>query len=306
MAKKTRKKTTSGANRFFNRELSWLEFNDRVLREGLLPDLPLLERLKFLAIVSSNLDEFFMIRVAGLRQMVKAGVRKRDLAGMSPHQQLRAIADRVHRMVDEQSAGIREVLSALREHGIVVLTREEWNDDDRRFLAGYFEREIQPILTPLAIAELDPPPLLPGLQLNVVAKLERARGEGESETETESANSRRRRARRKVETESEDDSSRIVVFPVPTRYPRFVALPTDTGHRFALLEDIVAAFAERMCSGYRVLSAGVFRITRDADVPIQDDDASDLLNVVERAVLDRRRRAAVRLEHQQSLDRELV
>ena len=120
MAKKDNKKSPE---RFINRELSWLEFNDRVLREGLSEELPLLERLKFLAITSSNLDEFFMIRVAGLMQQCAAGVRKRDPAGLTPAQQLTAISRRTHRMVAEQTAGIHHVLSELAGHGLHV--REE-------------------------------------------------------------------------------------------------------------------------------------------------------------------------------------
>ena len=140
---------------YINRELSWLEFNHRVLQEGLTPELPLLERLKFLAIVSSNLDEFFLVRVAWLMQRRTAKVRRRDLAGMTPAEQLAAISRRVHRMVDEQAAGVREVLARLAEHGLHVWRREQWTDEQREFLRTYFDREILPILTPLADAGVD-------------------------------------------------------------------------------------------------------------------------------------------------------
>ena len=135
---------------YINRELSWLEFNHRVLQEGLDPDLPLLERLKFLAIVSSNLDEFFLVRVAWLMQRRAAKVRRRDPAGMTAAEQLAAIGRRVHRMVEEQSAGVREVFARLAEHGLHVWDREQWTDEHRKFVRAYFAREIQPILTPLA------------------------------------------------------------------------------------------------------------------------------------------------------------
>ena len=123
---------------FINRELSWLEFNDRVLQEGLSSSVPLLERLKFLAIVSSNLDEFYMVRVAGLMQQRAAGLRRRDPAGLTPRQQLAAIAERAHRMMDEQAVGIREVLDRLAEHDLHVLDAADWTPEQRQFLRGLF------------------------------------------------------------------------------------------------------------------------------------------------------------------------
>ena len=167
---------------YINRELSWLEFNHRVLQEGLAEELPLLERLKFLAIVASNLDEFFLVRVAGLMRRRAAKVRRRDASGMTAAEQLAAISRRTHRMVDEQAAGVREVFARLAEHGLFVWERQQWTEEQRQFLQTYFAREIQPILTPLAIEELTPGPLLPNLQLHVAALLvslwERGRGAG--------------------------------------------------------------------------------------------------------------------------------
>jgi polyphosphate kinase len=254
---------------FINRELSWLEFNDRVLREGLSETLPLLERVKFLAIVSSNLDEAFMIRVAGLMQQRAAAVRKRDPSGMTPAQQLAAFAERAHRMVEEQTVGIRDVLGQLREHGLTVLDAAEWSDEQRAFLQNHFANEIAPVLTPLAIQDLDPKPLLPGLQLHVAALLEAG---------------------------GEDEPERIVVVPVPAPFARFITVQSETGVTLALLEDVIAGSAAVLFPGRKVAATAVFRITRDADVAIADDEAEDLLETVAEAVLDRRRRAAVRLE----------
>ena len=171
------KKKLDSPELYINRELSWLEFNQRVLDEGLCPDLPLLERLKFLAIVSSNLDEFFMIRVAGLMQQRSAGVRRRDISGLTPAQQLARIAKRVHKMVDDQSAGITEVLAEMRDRGLSVLEAADWRPEQERFLRSHFSAEILPILTPLAVQDLDPCPLLPNLRLNVVAVLADSRQE---------------------------------------------------------------------------------------------------------------------------------
>lgn len=256
---------------FFNRELSWLEFNHRVLAEGLASDVPLLERLKFLAIVSTNLDEFFMIRVAGIIQLIKSNSKKHDPAGMTPQEQLNAVRKRVHRMVAEQSAGIRQVMTALREEGLCVLRPREWSVQDRRYLTDYFEKELSSLLTPLAITTLEPPPVLAGLQVHAAFLLVRGK-------------------------DKEGAEGRIAVVPIPLRQKRFVALPGDKPRRFALIEDVLLEFGAKLFRGYHVQAACVFRITRDADVSIQDDDASDLLSTVESAVLARRRRDPLRLE----------
>jgi polyphosphate kinase len=255
---------------YLNRELSWLEFNDRVLREGLCPDLPLMERLKFLAIVSSNLDEFFQVRVAGLMHQRAAGVQRADVAGMTPGEQLAAIARRAHRMVAEHAEAVREVLKELEEQGLVVLHLQDWTAEQRQWLRSYFCTEILPVLTPLAMLELDPRPLLPGLQLHVAAVL--ARGQAERPEES------------------------IVVVPVPSRLARHVAVAGEGQQRLVRLEDVIAENLSAVLPGCEVAATAVFRITRDADVAVHDDDASDLLQAVEEAVLARRRRAAVRLE----------
>jgi len=285
---------------YFNRELSWLEFNQRVLREGLSPEVPLLERLKFLAIVSSNLDEFFQVRVAGLRQQRAARVRRRDPSGMTPEEQLEAISRRVHRMVGDQTAGIREALAELRDHGMQVYARQEWTAEHRQFLRSCFQREVLPTLTPLAVEELRPAPLLPGLQLHVAAWLAPVAARSTEGSAAESgakqppADSRRKRAGDESAPE-QVPAERIVVVPVPSQFPRFVSLPAERGWQFARLEDVIAAFLDELFPGWKVLAAAVFRITRDADADVHDDDAADLLHVVEEAVLGRRRRAAVRL-----------
>ncbi|MDZ7617033.1 MAG: polyphosphate kinase 1 [Patescibacteria group bacterium] len=261
------------ADLYINRELSWLEFNGRVLREGLASDLPLLERAKFLAIVSSNLDEFFMVRVAGLMQQRAAKVRRSDVSGLSPSAQLARISERAHTMVAEQSAGFGGVLAALEQEGVCVLFRQHWTDAHKEHVGQHFIKEILPILTPLAVQDLDPPPLLPGLQLCVAVLLRRAAEESKA-----------------------PEDRKIAVVPVPTQLRRFVPLPAEEGVRFALLEDVIAANAELAFPGYEVLAATCFRITRDADVDVRDDDAGDLPHAIQEAVLARRRRAAVRLE----------
>jgi len=264
---------------YINRELSWLEFNDRVLREGLCEDLPLLERLKFLSIVSSNLDEFFMIRVAGLKQQRAARLRKRDLSGLTPVQQLDRIAKRVRRMVAEQSAGIRQTVEALRTCGVHLLASHELTAEQRKYADSYFELEVRPILTPIAVDQIDPCPVLPGLRLMLAVRLSPAGSAG-----------------------GED---RIAVVPVPGGLPRFVTLPATAGLHVVRLEEVIAANLPSLFAGHQVKASAVFRLTRDADVALQEDAAGDLLEAVETAIRARRRRAPVRLELSAGADRKL-
>jgi len=263
-----------------NRELSWLVFNQRVLEEGLDPAVPLLERLKFFAIVGSNLDEFFMIRVAGLRHQRAADIRKRDRCGQTPAQQLIAIADTVRAMMRQQSQGIQEVLERLKSRGLEMLFPSQWSPAQSRSAANYFNHEMLPLLTPLAIQQLEPAPLLPSLHLHLAFLVQTAAGK---------------------------PRPAIVVVPIPGRLPRFLSFPAE-GHeplRLCPVEAILTTFAERLFPHQEILASAVFRITRDADIAIQDDDAADLLHSIEKAVLDRRRRAAVRLEISAASDERL-
>jgi polyphosphate kinase len=276
VAKKTkRKKRTeaesvdlNGSGLYLNRELSWLEFNDRVLREGLSHDLPPLERLKFLAIVSSNLDEFFMIRVAGLKQQREARLRKRDIAGMTATQQLSAIAARVHRMVHEQSAGIRQVTHILGEKGVFLLEYEHLTAAQVAYADSYFSAEVLPVLTPLALDRLQPSPVLPGLRLMIALRVDEAGAEEEQ----------------------------IVVVPVPGGLPRFLVLPAEEGVHMVRLEQVIAANIHALLGEAKIRASVVFRLTRDADVAVQEDAAGDLLEAMEHAVRARQQRAPVRME----------
>ncbi|MGA2619702.1 MAG: polyphosphate kinase 1 [Thermoguttaceae bacterium] len=254
---------------YFNRELSWLEFNDRVLREGLAEDVPLLERVKFLGIVSSNLDEFFLVRVAGLMQARSAGLSRRDPSGLTPAAQLTAVSRRVHRMAEEQALGVREALRQLSEQGLTVLGPGEWTATQRQFLAVHFAKEILPVLTPLAVEELRPRPHVAGLQWHVAVVLASAQGQ-----------------------------ERIVVTPVPNPCPRWITLPAGPagGTCLARLEDVMAAHAAAVFPGARVLATALLRVTRDAEVFVQRQEGDDMLEAVERAVLSRQRRPAVRLQ----------
>jgi polyphosphate kinase len=332
---------------YINRELSWLEFNDRVLREGLSSEVPLMERVKFLAIVLSNLDEFFLVRVAGLMRQRAAGISRRDPAGLTPKEQLSAIAARVRRMLDEHAQGVREALEQLAQHGLRVLRPAQWTPAQRRVLESRFAEEILPVLTPLAIEELSPRPLLPSLQLFVAALIapaapiaewgspaaetvglaydnasvdgaggpvDRASGSvGHSDLASGSPSvasdfpdgsggesstfemQRQARSEDPAQSKVQQPTARLVVVPVPTQCPRFLSLPGESEVCLVRMEDVIAAGCGLLFPASSVKGTAVFRITRDADVSVDAEDAEDLLREMEEAVLQRRRRAAVRL-----------
>jgi len=241
------KKDLNVSDLFINRELSWLEFNDRVLQEGRSDRLPLGERLKFLSIVSSNLDEFFMIRVAGLKQQKAAGVRKRDASGLTPSQQLSLISGKVREMLAQQAAGIAEVFEKLAAHDFHLVGRERWTPKQRQFLSKYFTAEVLPVLTPLAVEELDPCPLLSDLQLFVALSVSVSK--------------------------SDASDQKLIAVPVPALFPRFVTVPAENGTCVTPLEEVILDNAGALAGGRAVHAEAVFRITRDADVAIQEDEA---------------------------------
>jgi polyphosphate kinase len=266
-----KRKNLDSPDLYINRELSWLKFNERVLCQGIRKDLPLAERLKFLAIVGSNLDEFFMIRVAGLMQQKSAGLRRRDVSGLTPHQQLRRISLSVHDMVARQSEGIKAALIEMSDYDVLLLRQNQWSGPQRAFVRDYFQNEIMSVLTPLAMIKLDPPPILPGRQLNVAITVVAKAPNGKTEKQ-------------------------IVVVPVPHLLPRFIRIPNEKDICLALLEDVIADNVGLLCPGSPIGGVCYFRITRDADISLQEDEAADLLETIERAIIERRRRSATRLE----------
>lgn len=270
MARKKKINNFDKPDYFLNRELSWLQFNQRVLELARRRSLPLLERLKFLAIFSSNLDEFFMVRVAGLNQQADAGRRKKDKSGRTPRQQLLEIGKDAHDLVDQHTRSVSDLLDELRKHRLYILARDEWTLEQRRYLKRHFEQEILPVVTPLAVEQLNPCPLLPGLQINVALTLQA--------------------------DPKAPDAGRLLIIPVPYSFARFLTIPSKEGTFLVTIEDVIADNAGTFCSGRKVAAVDVFRLTRDADVGVQEDEASDLLSVMEAAVLQRRRRSAVRLE----------
>jgi len=267
------KRKPNPGEQFINRELSWLEFNERVLREGMDESVPLLERLKFLAIVSSNLDEFFMIRVASLRRQRAARARRKDLAGMTAAAQLKAVGQRVRKMMAEQSEAIRNATERLAEHGIHLLELADLVPEQRRHLASRFEAEILPSLTPLAMEDLSAAPILPGLRMYVALRLTPGT----------------------PEAPAEPDGEKFALVPVPAGQPRFLTVPGKDGLFLVRQEDAIVENVSALFAGYRVTAACPFRVTRDADVEVDEEDAEELLDAMEQAVRSRQRRAVVRL-----------
>ncbi len=260
----------SAEPRYFNRELSWLEFNQRVLEEAQDPDVPLLERLKFLAITSSNLDEFFMVRVGGLQILREQGRNKPDPAGMTPEMQLAAIRERTSRMMEDQYACLLESLDPqLAEAGIRRLEGGDLNERQQMLLQRIFADEIYPVFTPMAVSNDQPFPLLVNQTLNVCVRLSPAEGETEP---------------------------RWAVIPLGRSARRFLTLQSEGGYAYMLLEDAVALHASRFFPGERIEECVPFRITRNADLSIREDQAADLLSEMEEVLDARKQSDCVRLE----------
>jgi len=259
---------------YLNRELSWLEFNARVLEEAADSTNPQLERLKFAAIFSANLDEFFEVRVAGLQQQLYAGIEPQDYGadGLDPAQQLAQIATRVHALVAEQHRLLdSEIMPGLAAAGIERMGFDQLNPAEREYLDKLFAREIYPVLTPLAIDPGHPFPHVHNKSLNIVLLVENA----------------------------ESGQQLFAVVQVPALLDRVVALPGDGSTerlRFVLLEEIIAAHLGDLFGGFRVLAHTVFRVTRNTDLAINEDEAEDLLQTIEETLRQRILGDAVRLE----------
>lgn len=255
---------------YLNRELSWLEFNRRVLEEARDPSVPMLERLKFLAIFSSNLDEFFMVRVGGLKQKVQAGVLRGSGADrMPPREQLDRIAQNVSQMVEEQYRCLaEEVLPALEAEGIVIRGPRDLSPSEQSQLSELFRRDIFPVLTPLAIDPGHPFPHLLNKSMNLATLMQRPNA---------------------VE-------KMVAVVQVPAVLPRFVSLSSEGGHVFVGLETVIRLHLPDLFPGMQLEHASVFRVTRDSEYEIDDDEVEDLLKTIEEEVKKRKRGDAVRLE----------
>ena len=263
---------TTTTTKYLNRELSWLEFNQRVLAEAQDANVPLLERLKFLAITASNLDEFFMVRVGSLQMLLAQGITKTDPAGMTPEQQLQAIGTRTHQMANEQyTCFLQEVEPKLAEAGLRRRRAAELAPRQAKLAEQLFDNELSSILTPIAVTSSEDFPLLATQSLSVCVRLDPAAND---ETKT----------------------PRFAIIPFGKLTSRFVSLPTENGYEFMLLEDVIAQHAQRFFPGEKVCECLPFRITRNADLSLREDLAADLLAEMEEVLETRRTGACVRLE----------
>ncbi len=264
-----------GPSRFFNRELSWLHFNRRVLEEAENERHPLLERLRFLSISASNLDEFYMVRVAGLRGQVVAGIDTPSQDGLTPAEQLDRINRFVAELTDEQQESWVKLEALLAEAGIYVLQADQLTDTERTWLEDHFLSHIFPVLTPIAVDPAHPFPFIPNFGFTLGLELVR---EGSLRT-------------------------MHALMPIPSQLTRFIQLPSGGSEgaiRFIRLETVVGIFVSRLFPGYRVRSQGAFRVLRDSEVEVQEE-AEDLVRLFESALKKRRRGSVIRLEIEASM-----
>lgn len=268
---------------YVNRELSWLEFNYRILHEARDKSIPLFERLKFLSITSSNLDEFCMVRVASLKDQVHARYKKTDIAGLRAEEQLALISEKTHRLVELQySTYGRSLLPALKQQGLQILWgHEELEDEEKRFVDGYFRENVYPVLTPMAVDSSRPFPLIRNKSLNIAALVQKKSG---------------------------DDSLEFAMVQVPSVLPRIVELPgrQDGTRRIILLEEVIERNIHELFLNYNIVSAHPFRIMRNADFTLDEEEAVDLLEEIQKQLKKRQWGEVIRLEIEEKVDKRLL
>lgn len=269
--------------RFTNRELSWLAFNKRVLSEAKDNHLPLMERLKFLSITASNLDEFFMVRVASLKDQVNAGYTKKDIAGMTSKEQIDAILKETHKFTTAQyNTYNRSFLPSLKKNGLKIVTEfEKLTEEQADYVDNYFQKEVFPVLTPMAVDSSRPFPLIRNRSLNIGALLMDKKKKGTIDFAT---------------------------VQVPSVLPRVVTIPTDVDNctTVILLEQIIEKNIQKLFLNYRVLCQAPFRVMRNADLSIDEDEAADLLIEIEKQLKKRQWGEAIRLEVEDNIDKRLL
>ncbi len=265
---------------YLNRELSWVEFNQRVLNEAQREDLPLLERVKFLAITASNLDEFFQVRIGGLILLRRSGHKTSDPSGLSPARNLAALRQRILKMcADQYSLLTTHLVPALEKAGIQPLQPSQLSIPQATQLAATFEDLIFPLLTPLAVDLTSPPPIVPALQITVACRL----------------------------LDPEMQTTRYALIPIPETFGRRVTIQSqEDNHTFILIEDLIATHASLLFPGENVMATTAFRVTRNGDITVQEEDASDLAGEMEDVLTARRFADTVRLELRSDAPRDLV
>ncbi len=271
------------ASYYKNRELSWIDFNYRVLGEAKDKSIPLFERLKFLSITASNLDEFFMIRVASLRDMVYAGYTKPDIAGLTPEQQLIQISKKTHELVKEQyNIYNRSFLPTLKQNHLEIITKyENLSKEQAKYADKYFMKEIYPVLTPMAVDSSRPFPLIRNKSLNICAFLK---------------------------DKKLDNDYDFATVQVPSGLPRFIQVPSgkDNVTAILLLEQLIEKNIDKLFLNYEVICAYPYRIMRNADLSIDEDEAADLLIEIQKQIKKRQWGEVIRLEVESGIDKQLL
>ena len=256
----------AGSDLYINRELSWLAFNERVLEESNNPYYPLLERLRFLAISANNLDEFYMVRVAGLHGQVQEGVQERSPDGLTPAEQLEHVSITGAKLIQRQQEAWRRLRIELAAAGITVVRSEDLTAPDHVWLEGYFRKHVFPVLTPLAIDPAHPFPFIPNFGFALVLELAHAR----------------------------EAKTMFAVVRIPPQIDRFIGIP-GSSVRFISIEDVIALFLDELFPNYRILSRGLFRVIRDSDIEVEEE-ADDLVRYFESALQRRRLGEVIRLK----------
>ncbi len=269
---------------YINRELSWMQFNERVLSEAEDEENPLFEKLKFLSISASNLDEFFMVRVASLKDMINAGYKKLDIAGMTADMQLEAVLENVHKFVDDQYRIYnKELLPALLAKGLMICKCSELTEKDGEYVDRYFDEYVYPVLTPMAVDSSRPFPLIRNKTLNIASLLRKKEG---------------------------DDNVDFATVQVPDVLPRIIEIPGsgEEGEvrKVVLLEQIIQRNVSKLFLNYDVITSAPYRVGRNADLSIDEDEAEDLLKEIEKQIKRRQWGQAIRLEVSAGIDDKLL
>jgi len=266
---------------YFNRELSWMQFNSRVLSEARDKTIPLFERLKFLSITASNLDEFVMIRVASLKDMVSEGYEKKDIAGLTPSIQLDKINEFEHELVSLQYSTLNHMLipHLAQNHINIVSDFNKLNEKQKEFVDQYFENEVYPVLTPMAFDSSRPFPLIRNKTLNIASLLQKKNGDKELDFAT---------------------------VQVPSVLPRIIQIPSENGITVILLEQMIEKNIQKLFLNYNVITSYPYRIMRNADFDIDEEDVADLLQEIQKQIKKRQWGEAIKLEVEEKIDKRLL
>lgn len=261
---------------YYNRELSWVDFNARVLDEACRKDNPILERVKFLAITASNLDEFFMVRVAGVMEQIHSEYNEPDPSGITPKELFNKLSDKIHDFTDKQYSCLnRSILPTLKKNGIVFFNIKELNSKQHKFIDAYFDKVLFPVLTPLAVDTSRPFPMLANKTLNIAVRL------------------------------NKNGEDAFAIVQVPSIVSRFIELPSDNNRAFIMLENIIIERLNTLFELYKIEASCIFRITRNSDLEI-DEESDDLLKEIQKSIKKRKRGNPVRLEISQKCDKPLM